>query len=338
MNKLLTIAFLGVTIPYLQGCPKKFNINGVELSSKELCNHDTSCLPGNRAPIGFEYEDFYFDDHAYRPELNLSSLNKARPKLPGTTKNNVYNFDEIKKAASSVLGKITTDSTGGIPRVCDTYNGPLEFSWTKLNDPFTTDDYSVYNINYINFKKTAKNIIDMNAELEAKVEQISKLKLPDKEKADLKTAIKAGFDRTSDIDIGFNASYIEVGLSQQVIENMFYGQDKKYKACLDMITGQIAEPGENYFAGQTSKNGNKNEIKFISSVGIVWITSMKVTNDMIANAFAELKAGAEKDESKIAKAKAKLVAEISQEITTNIKNSFVDSYKIVSINKYSYKD
>lgn len=339
-NKTLIIAVVGLTIPLLQGCPKKFNINGVELTSEDLCNHKSSCLPGNRAPIGFEYKDFYFDDHAYRPELNLSFLNSSESQKVG--EENVdrppvtYNLTEIKEAASSVLGKITTDNTGGIPRVCDTYKGPTYFSWSELNDPFTKEDYSVYNINYINFKKTVKNIIDIDAELDIQLKKIDKLGLSDEEESDLKAAVKAGFDRTNDIDVGFNASYIEVGLSQEVVEKMFYGQDDKYKVCLEMITGTSSKDEEKNSTGQTNNN-QKSKIKFISGVGLVWVTSMNVTNDMVQNAFAELKADTEKDDS-LASAKVKLKAEISQAVTTNIKNSFVDSYKIVSMNKYYYKE
>jgi hypothetical protein len=328
--------------PLLQGCPAKFNINGVELSSRELCNHDTSCLPGNRAPIGFEYEDFYFGGHAYRPELNLSSLNNIKSEIPGTEQNDkknvIYSLDEIKKAASSVLGKITTDNTGGIPRVCDTYNGPIELSWSTLNDPFTIDDYSVYNINHINFKKTVKNIIDMDAQLNAQLKKIEiEFGLDPTQKNELEAAAKAGIDRTNDIEIGFNASYIEVGLSQEVIEKMFYGQDRKYKVCLDMITGQTLEPDNISCVGQADNNSNKNGIKLISGVGLVWVTSMNVTNDTIKNAFAELKAKAKANDT-VGTASAELMTEISNSISTNINNSFVDGYKIVSINRYSYKE
>lgn len=350
-NKLLTVAFLGLSIPLLQGCPQKYNIQGVELSSKELCNHDSSCLPGNHAPMDFLYEDFYFNKHAYRPKLNLSQINSDNSEMPNDEPIGVgaivYDIDEIKRAASTVLGKITNDVTGGIPRVCDTYNGPLNYTWKPLNDPFSLNDYSIYNINHINFKKSVKNIIDINAMFDAQLDKIDKInlnlsddkKLSDNELKTLKAKVKAGFNSTNDINIGFNAFYVEVGLSQDVIEKMFYGQDPAYKACLSMITADIpSDPDEKNAVSQSNNNAkNDNNIKFISGVGLIRITSMYITDDMISNVFAELDALAEQNVN-VANIKAEIKANISQAIETNIKKNFVDSYKIVTLNKYYYKD
>ncbi len=175
-----------------------------ELKGKEVCGYN-KCQPGNVGAV------FHYDDNPYSPDITDET--------------------NARSVAYSVLGHTLplTDVTGGNIGACS-YNAKTPFKKTDI-----------VNIRYSNgrdleYERTEKLELDVNAAVDANMEELSS-KITDQTLLnDLKGKITAAYNNVKGKELSISAKYSEWGLKSNAIDRLRKNVD--FQDCKRYMTEQ----------------------------------------------------------------------------------------------------
>ena len=198
MKKTILIVFV-VTLAF-SSC-RRYKLPDARLKPEQVCGYDY-CLPGNFGTV------FHFYKKPFSPEVDSTTT--------------------LRDVAYSIVGH-------AFP--ADNLLGDRAFTCSNTtSNPFSTSD--IVNLvnptgKSINYKRTEKLELDVNAAVEGNIEEIKKLNPSLNNIPEVKEKLKAAYSRVNNKELVVQAKYSEWGLSRKAIEHLV--KEDGFTDCKDFL-------------------------------------------------------------------------------------------------------